>query len=118
MNNKDLACHKKNRPIIEQKITLALTCLQHESRGRPRLRCSCSFQASWGGGVQIPKPKHWSPKCQNDQKFCHRCHLGQVEVGVSGDGGKQLHPGLREVVRLVDARHPEDWAYIGGYIQF
>ena len=33
-------------------------------------------------------------------------HLGQVEVGVCGDGGQQLHPGLGQVVRLVDARHP------------
>ena len=33
-------------------------------------------------------------------------HLRQVEVGVCGDGGQQLHPGLGQVVRLVDARHP------------
>ena len=41
-------------------------------------------------------------------------HLGKVEVRVGGDGCQELHPGLGEVVRLVDARHPEDWAYIGG----
>ena len=34
-------------------------------------------------------------------------HLGQVEVRVGGDGCQELHPGLGEVVRLVDARHPD-----------
>ena len=33
-------------------------------------------------------------------------HLGKVEVRVGGDGCQELHPGLGEVVRLVDARHP------------
>ena len=34
-------------------------------------------------------------------------HLGQVEVRVGGDSCQELHPGLGEVVRLVDARHPD-----------